>query len=99
MNLSEGGKKSSQIDNQYVCLPAGRPNFSIIIIQTIVFVRKISTILVCVNEYQCIKQPPDATSSSDSYVEISPSPRPQTYGLLPSRGSPTRTLIKPPRSL
>ncbi|GBM45632.1 hypothetical protein AVEN_204762-1 [Araneus ventricosus] len=41
-----------------------------------------------------IKQPPDATSSSDSEPELSPSPRPQTYGLRPSRGSIPRTLIR-----
>ncbi|GBO20766.1 hypothetical protein AVEN_237098-1 [Araneus ventricosus] len=47
-----------------------------------------------------IKQPPDSTSSSsDSAPEFSPSPRPQTYGLRPSRGSIPRTLISPPSSI
>ncbi|GBO37960.1 hypothetical protein AVEN_171276-1 [Araneus ventricosus] len=45
-----------------------------------------------------IKQPPDATSSSDSTPDFSPSPRPQTYGLRPSRGSIPRTLISHPTS-
>ncbi|GBN05397.1 hypothetical protein AVEN_103369-1 [Araneus ventricosus] len=46
-----------------------------------------------------IKQPPDATSSSDSDPDFSPSPRPQTYGLRPSRGSIPRILISPPTSM
>ncbi|GBO20176.1 hypothetical protein AVEN_85904-1 [Araneus ventricosus] len=46
-----------------------------------------------------IKQPPYATSSSDSDPDFSPSPRPQTYGLRPSRGSIPRTLISPPTSI
>ncbi|GBL78559.1 hypothetical protein AVEN_65161-1 [Araneus ventricosus] len=46
-----------------------------------------------------IKQPPDATSSSDSDPDFSPSPRPQTYGLRPSRGSIPRTLISPLASI
>ncbi|GBN18164.1 hypothetical protein AVEN_161683-1 [Araneus ventricosus] len=46
-----------------------------------------------------IKQPPDATSSSDSDPDFSPSPRPQTYGLRPSRGSIPRTLSSPPTSI
>ncbi|GBN69408.1 hypothetical protein AVEN_217745-1 [Araneus ventricosus] len=46
-----------------------------------------------------IKQPPDATSSSDSDPDFSPSPSPQTYGLRPSRGSIPRTLISPPTSI
>ncbi|GBO18490.1 hypothetical protein AVEN_3463-1 [Araneus ventricosus] len=46
-----------------------------------------------------IKQPPDATSSSDSNPDFSPSPRPQTYGLRSSRGSIPRTLISPPTSI
>ncbi|GBM85200.1 hypothetical protein AVEN_220094-1 [Araneus ventricosus] len=46
-----------------------------------------------------IKQPPDATSSSYSDPDFSPSPRPQTYGLRPSRGSISRTLISPPTSI
>ncbi|GBM34604.1 hypothetical protein AVEN_171646-1 [Araneus ventricosus] len=46
-----------------------------------------------------IKQPPDATSSSDSDLDFSPSPRPQTYGLRPSRGSIPRNLISPPTSI
>ncbi|GBO33415.1 hypothetical protein AVEN_258823-1 [Araneus ventricosus] len=45
-----------------------------------------------------IKQPPHATSSSDSDPGFSLSPRPQTYGLRPSRGSIPRTLISPPTS-
>ncbi|GBN29783.1 hypothetical protein AVEN_5594-1 [Araneus ventricosus] len=47
------------------------------------------------NEY-LIKQEPDATSSSDSNLDFSPSPRPQTDGS--SRGSIPRTLINPPTS-
>ncbi|GBM31925.1 hypothetical protein AVEN_182060-1 [Araneus ventricosus] len=43
-----------------------------------------------------IKQPPDATSSSDFDQDFSPSPRPQTYGLRPSRGSIPRALFSPP---
>ncbi|GBN11181.1 hypothetical protein AVEN_125574-1 [Araneus ventricosus] len=46
-----------------------------------------------------IKQPPEATSSSDSDPDFSPSPRPQTYGLRPSRGSIPRTLFSPPASI
>ncbi|GBN65516.1 hypothetical protein AVEN_135210-1 [Araneus ventricosus] len=46
-----------------------------------------------------IKQPPDATSSFDSDPDFSRSPRPQTYGLRPSRGSIPRTLISPPTSI
>ncbi|GBN61887.1 hypothetical protein AVEN_6719-1 [Araneus ventricosus] len=46
-----------------------------------------------------MKQSPDATSSSDSDTDISPSSRPQTYGLRPSRGLIPRTLISPPTSL
>ncbi|GBM92982.1 hypothetical protein AVEN_190074-1 [Araneus ventricosus] len=46
-----------------------------------------------------IKQPPDATSSSDSDPDLSPSPRPQTHGLRPSRGSIPRTLVSPPTSI
>ncbi|GBM78930.1 hypothetical protein AVEN_26727-1 [Araneus ventricosus] len=46
-----------------------------------------------------IKQPPDATSSSGSDPDFSPSPRPQTYGLRPSRGSIPRTPISPPTSI
>ncbi|GBN95100.1 hypothetical protein AVEN_248059-1 [Araneus ventricosus] len=45
------------------------------------------------------KQPPDATSSSDSEPDFSPSPRPQTYGLRPSRGSIPMTPISPPTSI
>ncbi|GBL99676.1 hypothetical protein AVEN_249727-1 [Araneus ventricosus] len=36
-----------------------------------------------------IKQPPEATSSSDSDPDFFPSQRPQTYGLRPSRDSIT----------
>ncbi|GBL83608.1 hypothetical protein AVEN_196432-1 [Araneus ventricosus] len=43
-----------------------------------------------------IKQPPDATSSDVSDPDFSPSPRPQTYGLRPSRDSIPRTLISAP---
>ncbi|GBM34184.1 hypothetical protein AVEN_175266-1 [Araneus ventricosus] len=46
-----------------------------------------------------IKQPPDATNSSDFEPDFSPSPRPQTYGLRPSRGSIPRTQISPPTSI
>ncbi|GBN45129.1 hypothetical protein AVEN_4832-1 [Araneus ventricosus] len=46
-----------------------------------------------------ITQPPDATNSSDSDPDFSPSPRPQTYGLRPSRGSIPWTLISPPTSI
>ncbi|GBN61814.1 hypothetical protein AVEN_120502-1 [Araneus ventricosus] len=46
-----------------------------------------------------IKQQPDATCSSDSDPDFSPSPRPQTYGLRPSRGSIPRTLICLPTSI
>ncbi|GBN85783.1 hypothetical protein AVEN_125836-1, partial [Araneus ventricosus] len=44
------------------------------------------------------KQQPDATSSSDSDPDFSPSPRPQTDGPRPSRGPIPRTLISPPTS-
>ncbi|GBN01251.1 hypothetical protein AVEN_41636-1 [Araneus ventricosus] len=46
-----------------------------------------------------IKQPLDATSSSDSDPDFSPSPRLQTYGLKPSRGSIPGTLVSPPTSI
>ncbi|GBM93155.1 hypothetical protein AVEN_169305-1 [Araneus ventricosus] len=46
-----------------------------------------------------IKQPPDATSLSNSDPDFSPSPRPQTYGQRPSRGSIPRTLFSPPTSI
>ncbi|GBM51794.1 hypothetical protein AVEN_168524-1 [Araneus ventricosus] len=46
-----------------------------------------------------IKQPPDATSSSDCDSDFSPSPRPQTYGLKPSRGLIPKTLISPPTNI
>ncbi|GBN26755.1 hypothetical protein AVEN_209101-1 [Araneus ventricosus] len=45
-----------------------------------------------------IKQQPDATSSSDSAPDFSPSSGPQTDGPLPSRGPIPRTLISPPTS-
>ncbi|GBN33752.1 hypothetical protein AVEN_69990-1 [Araneus ventricosus] len=45
-----------------------------------------------------IKQPPNATSSSDSDPDFSPSPRPQTYGLRLFKGSISRTLFSPPIS-
>ncbi|GBO07916.1 hypothetical protein AVEN_147196-1 [Araneus ventricosus] len=45
-----------------------------------------------------IKQPPDATGSSDSDPDFSPSPRPHTYGLRTTKGSIPRTLISPPKS-
>ncbi|GBN37450.1 hypothetical protein AVEN_112080-1, partial [Araneus ventricosus] len=58
---------------------------------------KISKLISFLTENEnLIKQPPDATSSSDSDPDFSPSPRPQTYGLRPSRGSIPRTLISPP---
>ncbi|GBM44511.1 hypothetical protein AVEN_150422-1 [Araneus ventricosus] len=44
-----------------------------------------------------IKQPPGATSSSDSDPDFSP--RPQTYGLRLSRGSIPRAIISPPASI
>ncbi|GBM43698.1 hypothetical protein AVEN_26564-1 [Araneus ventricosus] len=46
-----------------------------------------------------IKQPPDATSSSDSYPDFSPSPRLQIYGLRSYRGSIPRTPTSPPTSI
>ncbi|GBL87895.1 hypothetical protein AVEN_192068-1 [Araneus ventricosus] len=46
-----------------------------------------------------INQRPDPTSSSASNPDFSPSPRPQTYGLRPSRGSIPRTLYSPPTSI
>ncbi|GBM72399.1 hypothetical protein AVEN_175574-1 [Araneus ventricosus] len=46
-----------------------------------------------------IKQPSDATSSSDSNPDFSSSPRSQTYGLRPFRGSISRILISPPTSI
>ncbi|GBM98416.1 hypothetical protein AVEN_3744-1 [Araneus ventricosus] len=46
-----------------------------------------------------IKKPSDATSSSDCDPDFSPSPRPQTYELKPSRGSIPSTLISPPTSI
>ncbi|GBM42185.1 hypothetical protein AVEN_261161-1 [Araneus ventricosus] len=45
-----------------------------------------------------ITQKPDSTSSTDSDPDFSPSPRPQTDGPRPSRGSISRTLISPPTS-
>ncbi|GBM53865.1 hypothetical protein AVEN_64797-1 [Araneus ventricosus] len=61
---------------------------------------KISKLISFVTENEnLIKQPPDATSSSDSAPDFSPSPRPQTYGLRPSRGPIPRTLISPPTSI
>ncbi|GBO30586.1 hypothetical protein AVEN_267424-1 [Araneus ventricosus] len=60
---------------------------------------KISKFIYFLTENEnLIKQPPDATSSYDSDPDFSPSPRPQTYGLRPSRGSIPRTLISPPTS-
>ncbi|GBM55194.1 hypothetical protein AVEN_182146-1 [Araneus ventricosus] len=46
-----------------------------------------------------IKRPPDTTSSSDSDPDFSLSPRPQTYGLRPSRGSILWALFSPPTSI
>ncbi|GBM32670.1 hypothetical protein AVEN_89661-1 [Araneus ventricosus] len=43
-----------------------------------------------------MKQPPDATSSSDSDPDFPPSPRPQTCGLRTLGGSIPRTQISPP---
>ncbi|GBL85287.1 hypothetical protein AVEN_222752-1 [Araneus ventricosus] len=61
---------------------------------------KISKLISFLNENEnLIKQPPDATSSSDSDPDFSPSPRHQTFGLRPSRGSIPRTLISPPTSM
>ncbi|GBM86156.1 hypothetical protein AVEN_48300-1 [Araneus ventricosus] len=61
---------------------------------------KISKLISFLTENEnLIKQPPDATSSSDSDPDFSPSPRAQTYGLTPSRGSISRTLISPPTSI
>ncbi|GBM24071.1 hypothetical protein AVEN_38273-1 [Araneus ventricosus] len=45
-----------------------------------------------------IKQQPNATGSSNSDPNFSPSPRPQTDGPRPSRRSIPRTLISPPTS-
>ncbi|GBN24027.1 hypothetical protein AVEN_23215-1 [Araneus ventricosus] len=61
---------------------------------------KISKLISFLTENEnLIKQPPDATSSSDSDPDFSPSPRPQTYRLRPSRGSIPRTEISPPTSI
>ncbi|GBM89636.1 hypothetical protein AVEN_190288-1 [Araneus ventricosus] len=61
---------------------------------------KISRLVSFLTENEkLIKQPPDATSSSDSDPDFSPSPRPQTYGLRPSRGSVPRILISPSTSI
>ncbi|GBM83955.1 hypothetical protein AVEN_100090-1 [Araneus ventricosus] len=61
---------------------------------------KISKLVSFLTENEnLIKQPPDATSSSDSDPDFSPSPRPQTYGLRPSRGSIPRTRFSPPISI
>ncbi|GBN88981.1 hypothetical protein AVEN_51261-1, partial [Araneus ventricosus] len=61
---------------------------------------KIAKLISFLNENEnFIKQPPDATRSSDFDTDFSPSPRPQTYGLRPSKGSITRALISPPTSL
>ncbi|GBM49624.1 hypothetical protein AVEN_249003-1 [Araneus ventricosus] len=46
-----------------------------------------------------IEQPPDATSSSDYDPDFSPSPRPQIYGLRPSKCPIPRTLISPLTSI
>ncbi|GBN85241.1 hypothetical protein AVEN_214147-1 [Araneus ventricosus] len=60
----------------------------------------ISKLISFRTEYEnLIKQPPDATSSSDSDPDFSPSPRPQTDGPRPSRGPIPRTLISPPTSI
>ncbi|GBO14540.1 hypothetical protein AVEN_105815-1 [Araneus ventricosus] len=61
---------------------------------------KVAKLISFLNENEnLIKQPPDATSSSDSDPDFSPSPRLQTYGLRPSRGSIPRTIISPPTSI
>ncbi|GBO06358.1 hypothetical protein AVEN_199808-1 [Araneus ventricosus] len=61
---------------------------------------KISKLISFLTENEnLIKQPPDATSSSDSDPDFSHSSRPQTYGLRPSRGSILRTLVSPPASI
>ncbi|GBN02247.1 hypothetical protein AVEN_116431-1 [Araneus ventricosus] len=61
---------------------------------------KISKLISFLTENEnLIKQLPDATSSSDSDPDFSPSPRPQIYGPRPSRGSIPRTLFSPPTSI
>ncbi|GBN10842.1 hypothetical protein AVEN_142872-1 [Araneus ventricosus] len=61
---------------------------------------KISKLIPFLTENEnLIKQPPDATSSSDSDPDFSQSRRPQTYGLKPSRGPIPRTPISPPTSI
>ncbi|GBN75097.1 hypothetical protein AVEN_120357-1, partial [Araneus ventricosus] len=58
---------------------------------------KISELIPFLTENEnLIKQPPDATSSSDSDPDFSLSPRHQTFGLRPFRGPKPRTLISPP---
>ncbi|GBL90767.1 hypothetical protein AVEN_215508-1 [Araneus ventricosus] len=47
-------------------------------------IKKAKLISFLTENENLIKQPPDATSSSDSYLYFSPSPRPLTYGLRPS---------------
>ncbi|GBL84126.1 hypothetical protein AVEN_118544-1 [Araneus ventricosus] len=60
----------------------------------------IAKLIAFLNENEnLIKQPPDATSSSDSDPDFSPSLRSQTYGLRPSRGSIPRTFVSPPTSI
>ncbi|GBN51307.1 hypothetical protein AVEN_109860-1 [Araneus ventricosus] len=46
-----------------------------------------------------IKQPPGATNSSYTNTDFSPSPKPQIYGVRPSRGLIPRTLISRPTSI
>ncbi|GBO43309.1 hypothetical protein AVEN_35144-1 [Araneus ventricosus] len=58
---------------------------------------KISKLISFLAENENLMKQP--TSSSDSDPDLSPSPRPQTYGLRPSRGSKPRTLISPPTSI
>ncbi|GBO02519.1 hypothetical protein AVEN_79754-1 [Araneus ventricosus] len=61
---------------------------------------KIAKLIYFLNQNEnLVKQPPDATSLSDSDTDFSPSPTPQTYGLRSSRDSITRILISPPTSL
>ncbi|GBM21159.1 hypothetical protein AVEN_5471-1 [Araneus ventricosus] len=60
----------------------------------------IAKLVSFLTEYEnLMKQPPNATSSFDSDPGFFPSPRPQTYGLRPSRGSILRTLISPSTSI
>ncbi|GBM46111.1 hypothetical protein AVEN_236127-1 [Araneus ventricosus] len=70
--------------------------FMMISTHVIICVGPIIQLLRITENENPIKQPPDATSSSDSDPDFSLSLRPQIYGLRPSRGSIPRTLISPP---